>query len=69
VSYKRGEILDDKPVGRPIAKDRQEIIRFINAYRQRTGSLPERIIIERYDPNTGALAGRETYSPSDFLPP
>src|SRR5215471_15947258 len=37
VSYDRGLIIDDKPVGRPLAKDRQEIIRFIKAYEQREG--------------------------------
>jgi hypothetical protein len=68
VSYKRGEILDDKPLGRAMSKDRQEIIRFIKAYKARTGKLPERIVIERYNPADGAPAGREVYSPKDFLP-
>jgi Domain of unknown function (DUF4157) len=68
VSYKRGEILDDKPAGRPISKDRQEMLRNIEAYRQRTGELPKKIIVERYDPATGKHVGTETYSPSDFLP-
>lgn len=68
VSYKRGEILDDKPAGRPISKDRQEMIRNIEAYRQRTGELPKKIIVERYDPATGKHVDTEIYSPSDFLP-
>jgi len=68
VSYKRGEILDDKPAGRPISKDRQEMIRNIEAYRQRTGELPTKIIIERYDPATGKHVSTETYSPSEFVP-
>ena len=37
VSFKRREIVDDKPSGRPLAKDRQEIIRFIEACRRREG--------------------------------
>jgi len=68
VSYKRGQILDDKPLGRPIAKDRQEMIRFIKAYEERTGELPKQIIIERYDPKTGAKVASEIYNPKDFLP-
>ena len=68
VSYKRGEILDDKPAGRPIAKDRQEMIRNIEAYRQRTGHLPEKVTIVRYDPKTGAHVSTETYKPEFLLP-
>lgn len=68
VSYSRGEILDDKPADRPISKDRQEMIRNIEAYRIRTGTLPNRIIIERYDPKTGAHVKTEVYPPSEFLP-
>gem|GEM_PF-2554613 len=69
VSYERGEILDDKPAGRDIAKDRQEIIRFIRAYQAKTGELPKTIIIERYDPTTGAYASTERYNPDVFLVP
>jgi hypothetical protein len=36
-NFDRGLIVDDKPLGRPIAKDRQEIIRVIEAFRQREG--------------------------------
>ncbi len=61
-------ILDDKPLGRPIAKDRQEIIRFLRAFEQREGSLPETIAIQRYDPRTGVPVHTELYKPSDFLP-
>jgi hypothetical protein len=61
-------ILDDKPVGRPISKDRQQIIRYIEAYRAREGKLPKEIVIQRYDPKTGKPAGTETYRPEDFLP-
>ena len=68
VSYERGEILDDKPDGRPISKDRQEMIRNIEAYRERTGELPKKITIQRYDPQTGAPAGSESYPPEFFLP-
>jgi hypothetical protein len=68
VSYDRGLIIDDKPVGRPLAKDRQEIIRFIKAYEQREGVPPKVIAIQRYDPSTGAPVNTELYTPEDFLP-
>jgi hypothetical protein len=68
VSFKRKLILDDKPLGRPIAKDRQEIIRFIKAYEQREGHLPDVIGITRYDLKTGQQVLSELYSPQDFLP-
>jgi phage tail protein X len=69
VIYRDGVIIDDKPLGRPIAKDRQEIIRFINAYEQAQGQLPTTIAIQRYDPATGQPMLTELYRPSDFLPP
>jgi filamentous hemagglutinin len=68
VSFERKHIIDDKPLGRPIAKDRQEIIRFIKAYEQREGQLPKVIGITRYDPQTGQQVLTELYSPKDFLP-
>ncbi len=68
VSFKRKLILDDKPLDRAIAKDRQEIVRFINAYKQREGNLPDVIGITRYDPKTGLPVVTELYSPYDFLP-
>ena len=68
VSYKRREILDDKPIGRDISKDRQEIIRFINAYKEKTGELPRRILIDRYDPATGNTVRIDVYDPLAFLP-
>ena len=68
VNYNKRLILDDKPIGRPIAKDRQEIIRFIKAYQIREGVLPERIVIQRYDPVTGQPTHTEIYTPDDFLP-
>jgi hypothetical protein len=68
VNFERRLILDDKPLGRPIAKDRQEIIRFIKAYQQRDGHLPNVIGITRYDPTTGQQVLTELYSPADFLP-
>jgi len=68
VSFKRKLILDDKPLGRPIAKDRQEMIRNIKAYEQREGHLPDVIAIQRYDPATGKPVLTELYSPQDFLP-
>lgn len=71
VDFEGGVIIDDKPLGRNIMKDRQEIIRFIKAYQQREGKLPERIEIHRYDPKDPQDLGPkviETYSPEDFLP-
>ncbi len=68
VSFERKLILDDKPLGRPIAKDRQEIIRFIRAYEKREGQLPDVIGVTRYDPKTGEQILTELYSPADFLP-
>ncbi len=68
VSYGRRLIIDDKPLGRPIAKDRQEIIRAIRAYKASQGTLPARIAIPRYDPKTGEFVRTDLYTPSDFLP-
>jgi hypothetical protein len=68
VDFNAESIIDDKPAGRPISADRQEIIRFIEAYRTRTGKLPKTIEIHRYDPVTEAPAGVEVYTPEDFLP-
>lgn len=69
VSYKYETILDDKPLGRNVlAKDRQEIIRFITAYQKRVGKLPKRIAIQRYNPKTGEPVQTDLYTPKDFLP-
>ncbi|WP_207952276.1 hypothetical protein, partial [Paenibacillus turpanensis] len=65
----KGRIIDDKPVGRPISKDKQEIRRFIDAYTQKYGEPPKQIVIERYDPKTGEAAGTEIYDPNDFKIP
>ncbi|MGL5086788.1 MAG: hypothetical protein ACRC68_13945, partial [Clostridium sp.] len=59
----KGNIIDDKPLGRPISKDKQEIRRFIDAYKQKYGEAPKNIIIEIYDPKTGLSVGREIYHP------
>jgi hypothetical protein len=67
VKFDRKLILDDKPLARDIAKDRQEMIRFIEAYRQRTGELPEIIAIQRYGP-AGNPVRTDLFHPSDFLP-
>lgn len=67
-NFDRRLIVDDKPLGRPIAKDRQEIIRFINAYEQREGVLPEMIGIQRYDPKTGIPVRTDLHSPLELLP-
>jgi hypothetical protein len=67
VNFNQALIIDDKPLGRPIMKDRQEIIRFINAYKEREGVLPQTIEIHRYDQN-GQMARIESYKPEDFLP-
>jgi hypothetical protein len=67
VSFERDLILDDKPLERPITRDRQEIIRFITAYQQRTGRMPRYIAITRYDRN-GVLVRTDLYRPEMFLP-
>ncbi|MFB2838264.1 hypothetical protein [Floridanema evergladense] len=67
VNFTQALIIDDKPLGRPIMKDRQEIIRFINAYKEREGVLPQTIEIHRYDEN-GQTARIESYQPEYFLP-
>jgi filamentous hemagglutinin len=67
-SFERRLIVDDKPVGRPLAKDRQELIRNIEAYRQREGHLPDTVAIERYDPATGKPVVTELHRPDEFLP-
>jgi RHS repeat-associated protein len=68
VRYESQLILDDKPVGRLISKDRQEIIRFIRAYQESTGNLPALIAIQRYDPATGLPVVTELYDPAYFMP-
>lgn len=68
VSYKRRLIVDDKPLGRPLAKDRQELIRFIRAYELREGQLPTTIAIQRYDPVTGKVVRTDIHRPEEFLP-
>ncbi|MBO0856950.1 MAG: hypothetical protein J2P21_00545 [Chloracidobacterium sp.] len=50
VNYEKGVIVDDKPEGRPIRKDRQEIIRLLEAFKQREGVYTKTIEINRYDP-------------------
>jgi RHS repeat-associated protein len=68
VSFKRKVIVDDKPAGRPLSKDRQEIIRFLEAYKKREGTYPDKVEIPRYDPQTGQYVTTETYPPEHFLP-
>jgi hypothetical protein len=68
VNFESDLILDDKPYGRPIAKDRQEIIRFIGAYEIGRGKPPRIIAIQRYDPKTGVPILTELYDPQEFLP-
>lgn len=67
VSYSQEIIVDDKPFGRNIARDRQEMIRNIKAYEIRTGKLPKEIQIHYYNPD-GSLNNIKVYFPSDFLP-
>jgi hypothetical protein len=67
VNYAEGRIVDLKPIGRALSKDRQEIIRFIRAFEQREGHLPETIEIQRYDASMTEVSV-ETYTPADFLP-
>lgn len=68
VQFKNEVIIDDKPLGRPVSKDQQEINRFINAYSESQGGLPRTIAIQRYDPLTGQPVVTELYSPYDFMP-
>jgi len=68
VSFERSLVMDDKPLGRPIAKDRQELIRHIRAFEAARGHLPNRIAIPRYDPSTGQFVRTDLYKPEDFLP-
>jgi hypothetical protein len=67
VNYAQGRIVDLKPLGRALSKDRQEIIRFIRAFEQREGHLPQTIEIQRYDATMNVVSV-ETYTPADFLP-
>ncbi len=61
-----GAVIDDKPIGRPLAKDQQEILRFIRAYETQFGAPPKTIAIERYDPITMRPVVTELYRPGDF---
>jgi filamentous hemagglutinin len=61
-----GVVIDDKPIGRPLAKDQQEILRFIRAYEAQFGAPPKTIAIERYDPITMRPIVTELYKPGDF---
>ena len=63
---KGGIIYDDKPAGRPISKDFQEIGRNIEAYEKLYGELPNEVIIVRYDKETLKIVEEKSYSPSDF---
>jgi hypothetical protein len=67
VNFERDLILDDKPLTRPISRDRQEIIRFITAYQERTGRMPRYIAITRYD-RSGVPIRTDLYKPETFLP-
>jgi len=62
----KGVIIDDKPEGRPISKDKQEMRRFCDAYEKQHGEPPKEIRIERYDPKTGEHVGTDIYDPSEF---
>jgi hypothetical protein len=68
VRFLESTIIDDKPIGRAISSDRQEIIRFIEAYKQSRGEMPTRIAIQRYDPLTGQPVVTELYQPWEFMP-
>ena len=61
-----GYIIDDKPVGRPIAKDYQELGRNVEAYKARFGVDAKGVVIDRYDPKTGANGNIEIYPISMF---
>lgn len=66
VNLSKRLVVDDKPLGRPIAKDQQEIMRFVRAFEESQGHPPSTIAIERYDPKTGQPVVTELYKPSDF---
>lgn len=66
-NFDRRLIVDDKLLGCPIAKDRQEIIRFIEAFRQREGVLLQTIGIKRYDPKIGVPVRTDLHLPSEFF--
>ncbi|HSV82081.1 MAG TPA: FG-GAP-like repeat-containing protein [Ramlibacter sp.] len=66
VVFKREVVIDDKPIGRPLSKDQQEILRFIRAYEAQFGAPPRTIAIERYDRVTMKPVVTELYKPSDF---
>ena len=68
VSFARRELVDYKPIGRLLSKDRQEMIRNITAYQMREGHLPDRIIIREYDPATMTVVNETVHAPSIFLP-
>ena len=63
---KGGIIYDDKPAGRPISKDFQEIGRNIEAYEKLYGEPPNEVIVVRYDKETLKIVEEKSYSPSDF---
>jgi hypothetical protein len=66
VVFKREVVIDDKPIGRPLSKDQQEILRFIRAYEKQFGAPPKTIAIERYDSVTMKPVVTELYKPTDF---
>ena len=57
VNFKTGTILDDKPAG-DIGQHREQLFRYIRAYKEATGQMPKEIIIEFYTPQTFEPAGR-----------
>ena len=63
---KGGIIIDDKPAGRPISKDKQEMRRNVEAYEIKYGQPANEVLICRYDPDTGSDAGEEHYAPEIF---
>jgi hypothetical protein len=69
VSFARRMILDDKPAGSNIiVEHRQQMFRYIQAYRDATGQMPRQIVIEFYD--TAELTPVETrvFDPMSFVP-
>lgn len=68
LSLTRDEIMDHKPIGRPVLKDQHQIIRYVKAYELKTGRLPQKILIEAYDPLTGAVVDTQEYSIQHFMP-
>lgn len=64
---KGGIIYDDKPLGRTIGKDWQEMRRNVSAYTDAFGEPPKEVRIVPYNPETGSDHEEIVYPASDFI--